>query len=130
MCQAKMLTSSGLEESQALFRRVQEVLQHIFESRPFDFLVEALELPLRRVAFLLLLIVLRLLVSHGSLVRLPVNATVFSLFIFFLFVVAFPLLSAVLCLVSVLALDTLDLPLDAFSFRQRAMVDGFQIQLG
>lgn len=117
MCQAKVLTSSGLEESQALFRRVQEVLQHIFESRPFDFLVEALELPLRRVAFLLLLIVLRLLVSHGSLVRLPVNATVFSLFIFFLFVVAFPLLSAVLCLVSVLALDTLDLPLDAFSFR-------------
>lgn len=104
---------SSLEKSHWLFWRVEKVLQHIFESVLFDRLVEALKLSLRRVAFLFLLVLLGLVMSAFSLfwtLILSVNTTVLPFLIFILIFVVFPLLAAIFSLVSVLALDALNLP--------------------
>ena len=124
---------SSFKESQRFFGRVEEVLQHIFESILFDRLVEALELSLRRVALFFLLILLGLVNSWFCVFRTlfyPVDSTILPFFIFLQFVVAFPLLAAVFSLVSVLALNALNFSFYLLSLHDSLLIERLHAELG
>lgn len=116
-----------------MFGRVQEPLQHIFETSLLDFLVEAFELALRSVAllFLLILLVLWATLTHihlfGPLLTLPVHAAV--LFLFVLVHIKVLELPSFLGLVLVFTLQALDLSLKTLSLLQNALIKLVHLEL-